>query len=452
MMKLRVILVTTAAIVLVGMALYVFSLKPIAPLTDIVVEDPFGRRLNERGVTVVNWEGYIANPAIQLALIPPTNAHLPAQAVLTADNPRFYFDLSPECITPPRIIDPCPTSTLGQEGPMRVVTFDVGSAQVVYISIFPSRTLTSNERYQLTIQFTDSAGGTELQHVPINVIAQVSKQPPSFTITLDFSHDTTGFFSDPKLGAQRRVIAQQAADDWAYYIDGTDLDAYIASPEEQTWVWNSTGKTGSCVQNIKPYKGLLIYVHGVDDTSPPYSSFSSVTSSANCPRAGRFTKHGIPVTPTMWRSGEISVNINGGYNAFGWSLNSSDNDWYSATNARNEPNDLYSTIHHEIAHVLGFNTFNSVMAAAIAKGHLDSPEILAYNGSALPVDSDVHFDNNPENQFDGTVDKISRYGAFGNEYDGLMPIRRWLITKVDLLALKAVGWNLRNLPDLVQPS
>lgn len=40
-------------------------------------------------------------------------------------------------------------------------------------------------------------------------------------------------------------------------------------------------------------------------------------------------------------------------------------------------------------------------------------------------------------------DALSGFGAFGNEYHGLMPARRWIITRVDLLALEQVGYKLR---------
>src|SRR5258708_26119053 len=142
-MKSRGFLLLATAIILVVIALYIFHSKPGVPLNEIVVEDLFGRRLNERGISLVAWEGYIANPAIQLTLNPPTNASFPATAILTADNDRLYFDLSPECLTPPTIVDPCPTSTFGHEGPRRVVTFSPESQQRIYLSIFPISTLPS---------------------------------------------------------------------------------------------------------------------------------------------------------------------------------------------------------------------------------------------------------------------------------------------------------------------
>src|SRR5438309_4289942 len=57
----------------------------------VLVEDIFGRRLNRHGLVLVDWDGYMANPAIKFFLIPPTDAALPARAVLTAAEPRLYF-------------------------------------------------------------------------------------------------------------------------------------------------------------------------------------------------------------------------------------------------------------------------------------------------------------------------------------------------------------------------
>ena len=57
------------------------------------VEDIFGRPLNEHGLILVDWEGYIANPAIKFFILPPPNARYPARVVVRAGEPRLYFDL-----------------------------------------------------------------------------------------------------------------------------------------------------------------------------------------------------------------------------------------------------------------------------------------------------------------------------------------------------------------------
>ena len=43
----------------------------------LFVKDIFGRKLNSRGITLVDWDGHLANPAIELRLVPPWNAGYP---------------------------------------------------------------------------------------------------------------------------------------------------------------------------------------------------------------------------------------------------------------------------------------------------------------------------------------------------------------------------------------
>ncbi len=45
----------------------------------------------------------------------------------------------------------------------------------------------------------------------------------------------------------------------------------------------------------------------------------------------------------------------------------------------------------------------------------------------------------------GAIDPASGFGAFGDEFadDGTMPVRRWIITKTDILAAATVGYPLR---------
>src|SRR3954470_6120043 len=93
--------------------------------TQVQVEDIFGRTITQQGLTLVDWEGYMANPAIKFYLSPPTNATFPATATLTADGVRLYFDLP---------------STFGSNGPSKTLSFsDAGQRLPVQISIFPDR-------------------------------------------------------------------------------------------------------------------------------------------------------------------------------------------------------------------------------------------------------------------------------------------------------------------------
>ena len=57
-----------------------------------IVQDIFKRPINQRGIQLVDWDGYMANPLIKFYVYPPTNAVLPGTATLTANGERLYFD------------------------------------------------------------------------------------------------------------------------------------------------------------------------------------------------------------------------------------------------------------------------------------------------------------------------------------------------------------------------
>src|SRR5689334_13197022 len=46
--------------------------------------DIFGRTLDEHGLILLDWEGYIANPAIKVVIVPPPDARYPARLIVRA--------------------------------------------------------------------------------------------------------------------------------------------------------------------------------------------------------------------------------------------------------------------------------------------------------------------------------------------------------------------------------
>src|ERR1035441_8803648 len=112
-----------AAVILLALA---FGAK-----AQVSVQDIFGRSLNQHGITLVDWDGYMANPLIKLYLFAPTNAALPGSATLTAGGPRLYFD------TP---------STVSSNGPSKTASITNANVGVpVQLSIFPDRDGTRSE-------------------------------------------------------------------------------------------------------------------------------------------------------------------------------------------------------------------------------------------------------------------------------------------------------------------
>jgi hypothetical protein len=91
--------------------------------------------------------------------------------------------------------------------------------------------------------------------------------------------------------------------------------------------------------------------------------------------------------------------------------------------------------HHEIGHALFFNATHTLFGTAKTAGQLSSAALIAYHSSGLKIDSSDHFK--------GEIDDASQKGVFGFEYFGNVPRKRWIITKLDLLAIQAIGYKLR---------
>lgn len=377
-------------------------------LGDVVIEDIFGRRVNDAGIVLVDWEGYMANPAIQLFIIPPMSSALPGTVVLTSTEPRLYLDLP---------------SDVGLNGPTKTIAIASQSArEPFYCSIFPDRD-SLDEDHLLSVQFTDASGAQTFLTVSVHVVDQDRNQTLPFRISTDFSEDRTGFFNDQ----QKRDIILQAVDDWAYFVDEMSLDS-VGLGEELTWIWNPDGfSSGRYITNGYSYRGFLIYVYGIHSTL--------LRSGGEASFAGGFQSSGGVQFPIR-RSGGVEIETDGNYNSLGWYLTTGDDDWWKASNLRYEQNDLYSIARHEIGHALFFHSAHTIFADSKTRGYIQDSLLFAYHGSYPRIDISDHFN--------GEIDNASKKGVFGYEYYGDVPRRRWLITKLDLLCAQAIGYKIRR--------
>ena len=370
----------------------------------IVALDREGRVLNARGIHLTDWDGFLANPAVSMTLRPPRDVAFPATGTLTANHARLYFDLP---------------STVGASGPRKVVRFETAESTVqVRLGIFPDRD-GADETYALTLAVSGADDRTEI--VPVSVHDQDRNLPLVSRILVDFTDDETGFFRDPRA----RGVVQQAADDWSYFLDDMALDA-IPPMDEQTLIWRQDGFVSEkAVRNPNGYSGFLLYAYGIHS--------DAVRSGGEGSYNGKAQTHTGAVQP-LRRSGGLEVETQGNFNTLGWIMDTEPERWWVTANLGREQNDLYSIVHHEMGHAHGFNPAYPLFATARETG-LRSPALAAYHGGPLRIDVHDHFDK--------TVDPDSGFGAFGNEYHGVMPARRWLITRLDLLALEAVGYKVR---------
>jgi len=373
-----------------------------------VVRDIFGRELNDAGITLVDWEGHLANPTIKIILEPPPDAAFPATATLSSSEVRLYFDL------------PC---DLGETGPRKEVAFKTkGDPREVLVSIWPDRDA-EDEEHSLAVSFTDADGRTAAATVPVRVVDQDSEREPVFRIILDYSHDKTGFFRDKK----KRQLVEQAAADWAYFIDEMNLDE-VPAGAEKTWIWSPQGfKRGGVVKNSASYPGVLLYAYGIHTRD--------LRSGGEPSREGdpqRSARKKLPLK----RSGGLEIETEGNFNDIGWMVSLDEDDWWRATNRREVKNDLYSISHHEMGHSLFFNPNHASFSKMKSKRKLVDKRVRAYHGSDPKIDRYDHFP--------GSLDRASRKGIFGYEYYGDVPRCRWIITKLDLLNAQALGYRLRE--------
>jgi hypothetical protein len=205
----------------------------------------------------------------------------------------------------------------------------------------------------------------------------------------------------------------------------------VAANEEKTLIFESSGfKNANVVTNAYAYTGYLLYTYGIKGPE--------LRSGGEPSQFGQFQRSSAGELP-MHRSGGVEAEIDGNYNTLGWLPASlPDSQWWRASNLQDVPNDFYSIMHHESGHALFFNPNNRNF---VREGVLKDAVVRAYLGVDIRTDRSDHFD--------GFVDPVSLHGAYGNEYHGKTPYGRWLITKLDLLCIQAIGYKLRQVAALL---
>ncbi|MGO9923770.1 MAG: hypothetical protein ACLQIB_54850 [Isosphaeraceae bacterium] len=407
-----------------------FAPAESVPLNDgpagLVVIDDHGRAITPGGLTLIDWDGYIANPAVRFYVVPPPGAAYPARAVLSARESRLHFDLPSE---------------IGRDGPKKELIWRKQEKLPVYLAIFPDRD-GQDESHRLRIDYSDARGSRESLSLPVRVIDQDRNQANAFSITVDFSQDRAGFFQDER----KRATVIQAANDWAYFFGDMKLQR-VAKGTEQTLIWGSDGfKTSTRVTNAQEYQGFLLYAYGIrndllrSDSALPLAwlvlkrkaAARMIRSGGEPSPYGGFQIAGGKEKPIR-RSGGLEIEVQGNYNTLGWLVTLSDGEWWKAANLGDAAADLYSIAHHEIGHALIFNPNNSLIKRGEA---LKDEGVRSYLGSFPALSQSDHLE--------GVIDPASLHGGFGNEYHGRMPRGRWVITKLDLLCARAIGYELRQ--------
>ncbi|CAH1191545.1 LamG-like jellyroll fold domain-containing protein [Paenibacillus sp. JJ-223] len=378
--------------------------------------DIFGRTLNDYGVELVDWQGYIANPYVKLNVVPPEDAAYPLTIDIKAKGTsRLMMDRP---------------STLSATGAAKTLTFqNAGESKPFLLEIHPDRIGGNGEieHYTLELAVTDANGIVRQQTTPIRVWDQDDAREPSLPLKFDYRYDTIQpYFSDPAI----REASEQAIKDWFYFFDMEPFDTVPAN-SEVTRLPKDNFDGHDSVTNDEPYNGMWIYLRGLNG---PYSTGGASDN-------GKYHKrNGVTVPDRIHRS---LLTILDFYDTATPFTSLDDEQWY-LTEMSDTSTDVYGLIMHEFGHALAFSHSWRGMAAYKRSGGT-ADNIVAYQGVPVPLDDTYHIPGEPQ-----YWDRIS--GQNGGRTH-LFHNKRWMLTKLTLLIAEQAGWKLnRSLTPFLSPS
>lgn len=382
-----------------------------------VVRDRFDRVLNDYGVNLLDWQGYLANPYVRLRLQGPVDASYPVQLTMEArGSSRFMFD------------EP---STLSADGASATRTVSDSSEQVeVLIEIHPDRGGEFEvETYRLVVRSQDAEGDEQVVDLPVRVLDQdEAEESPSIPIHIDTRYDnlSTRYFEDPEILA----AATQAIEDWFYFFDLEPFDEVPAGGEHLSlagvdWMNHET------VSNDEPYRGMWVFLRSF---SGPYSTGYPANNGAYHRRSG------VEVPGPIHRSVAHILHLYEDATPF---TSLDDDRWYETD--LGQVTDIYGLVMHEFGHAIVFEGAWAGMRAHHDSGGANAEEVIAYQGYPVPIDDSYHV---PGDEM--YWDRLSgQNGGWVHRF----PTRRWMNTKLNLLLAEEVGWPLdRRLSPFVKPS
>ncbi|MEU7858252.1 Ig domain-containing protein [Nonomuraea sp. NPDC049141] len=392
------------------------GVQPAHALSAAQVVDMFGRTVNTYGVKLVDWEGYLANPYIQLTVKPPQDAQFPVTIDLKAEGTsRLMMDLP---------------SQLTATGATKTLTFANASEQKTFkLEIASKRGAGQDELHTLRLAIRDGSGATLQQSMPIRVQQdEKTALQPTIPITFDYRYDTiTGYFNAPAF----RTTAEEAVKDWFRFFDVAPFDT-VAAGTENNHLPGNDWQNEITVTNNAAYNGMYVFFRGIQ------SPYSTGYPAAN----GKYsTRNGQQVAGPMHRSTAMIFEYDEANKQLFTSL--ADEDWYK-TDIAGSVLDVHGLVMHEYGHAVAYHSDWAGMRSYVAGGGND-PDVVAYQGRAVPLDSSYHIPGDQPNW-----DRLS--GQSGG-WTHLFPTRRWMLTKLALLVAENAGWKLnRNLTPFLAPS
>ncbi|WP_433509252.1 Ig domain-containing protein [Nonomuraea sp. CA-143628] len=392
------------------------GVQPAHALSAAQVVDMFGRTVNTYGVKLVDWEGYLANPYIQLTVKPPQDAQFPVTIDLKAEGTsRLMMDLP---------------SQLTATGATKTLTFANASEQKTFkLEIASKRGAGQDELHTLKLAIRDGSGAMFQQSMPIRVQQdEKTALQPTIPINFDYRFDTvTGYFSNPAF----RTAAEEAVKDWFRFFDVTPFDT-VAAGAENNHLPGNDWQNEITVTNNAAYNGMYVFFRGIQ------SPYSTGYPAAN---GKYFTRNGAQVAGPLHRSTAMIFEYDEANKQLFTSL--ADEDWYK-TDIAGSVLDVEGLVMHEYGHAVAFHSDWAGMRSYVNGGGND-PDVVDYMGYAVPLDSSYHIPGDQRNW-----DRLSGQSGGWTHY---FPTRRWMLTKLALLVAENAGWKLnRNLTPFLKPS
>lgn len=399
--------------------------QPVYAAADSAeVIDMFGRTVNDNGIDLVDWQGYIANPYVKLTVKPPANAAYPVTIHLSTQGTSRLMMNSP--------------STMSADGAAKTLTFASASERKEFdLAIHPDRVGGPNEieHYTLKLQVVQRNGAQSEQTIPIRVLDQDDNAEPSLPIVFDYRFDTiTGIFDDPAV----KAATEQAIKDWFYFFDETPFDT-VAAGTENISIPGDNWQNHITVTNNADYNGIWVFLRGLND---PYSTGFPAGN-------GKYhTRGGVQAPGPIHRSYGVMLDFYEGFTPF---TSLDDEDYYltqmpGAACTANCETDVLGLISHEFGHAVAYHSRWQGMVNYYNSGGANDAEVIAYQGNPVPLDSSYHIpDSNPQ-----YWDRLS--GQSGGRNHKFLP-KRWMLTKLSLLIAENAGWKLnKNLSPFVEPA
>lgn len=395
-------------------------------VTALSIHDIFGRDVTQSGLTLVDWEGPIRNPAMEYLIQANDSLSFPLVVSLSTQEGNTSFSLP---------------STVSPTGPTKTIVLDsIADLESFLFSFYMDKDY-DDESFDLYLDYNLN-GQPARQIVPVTVIDQDYDRDLSYPVVVDFSEAVHPLMVDPK--TQDLIV--EAAEDWLYYIDGDNIDEIPTGGSALQIGGQDHFFAEKEVSNPVPYTGYYLYAFGNSNSGPCVCS----TGSPNRELLQSNNGETVPI----FRIGALHLNVFG--QAFeteptGWEVVSPYDNWtfdgYFGV-------DMYSLAKHEIGHAMVFenaplfllaqgrdpnNPFPDESIMNIPNG-FTSPALDAYYPDKvvpLFVESLSHIIR--------VLDPASQTPPYGGGVENpVMPFGREMLTKLDVLIMESVGYPLRD--------